>query len=514
MRRSPRIPNRNKGVLARKTASTADLPAPIGGLNTRDSLSMMPVTDAISLVNWLPQANGLTSRKGLTERTTGYSATPETVLSYKYGSNRKLITASDDDLYTDNGAGTLTSLGTGFGNARWDAVQLGQNMVLVNGADAPRNYDGSSLTTPTFGGDLNTYGADNIDGIHKHKNRVYMWDTEYPNFFYGGVNSVSGSFAEFNLDRVSDTSGNLIEMKTISRDAGDGPDDYAAFILDTGEVLIYQGSDPGTANNWALVGKYQIPPIIAKNCAIEFSGDVLILTNQDIVKLSEVIKFGGEEGGFNIKPSKLSGAIATDYAIYGSNYGWQLTTYPSEGWIIINVPVATNTEYHQYVINTTTGASTKLEGWNAAQFGKLNDALYFGNNTSLFQAQEGDDDDGADIALVARPAFSNLGTAARKKVSNARLYVESEGSLDVDMEIGYDYNFPNFQGTQTSQVTGALWDVASWDVAEWSGTQARLIDFVTSGLGVYVSPQIRTQISGQQVKWYSTTYNFNVAENY
>ena len=40
------------------------LPAPVGGLNVRDSLDLMPQTDAIILDNYLPQDTKLSLRKG------------------------------------------------------------------------------------------------------------------------------------------------------------------------------------------------------------------------------------------------------------------------------------------------------------------------------------------------------------------------------------------------------------------------------------------------------------------
>jgi len=508
-----RLPRRIKAQLAQATAQTADLPAPIGGLNTRDTLAAMPPIDAPVLINWIPDVEGLKARNGYVEATTGYAGAPETAITYIDGNNRVLITAAADTLNTDDGS-TLTSLGTGFANARWDGVKLGANMVLVNGADAPRNFDGSTLTTPSFSGDLATYGEENIDGIHKHGNRIYMWDTGYGNFFYGGVNSVSGAFTEFQLDRVSNTGGNIVEVKDITFDSGQGVDDYIAFILDTGEVVVYQGTDPSDATNWTLIGKYLIPPIISKNCAMEFAGDVFILTKRDIVRLSEVIKTSSNAGGFVLNPSKLSGGISRDFNSYGNNYGWRITSYPAEGWIIINVPIATNTEYRQYIINTVGSASTEFNGWNASVFGVLDDKLFFGNGTTLWQANSGNSDNGSAIQLTCRQAFSNLGSPRKKKISNARLYMESEGLLDVEVSIGIDFNFPNFQGTQSSATIGAEWDLADWDLAEWAGLQARLVNFVTSGFGVYVSIQTRLQVSGQTVKWYSTTYNFDIAKTY
>lgn len=514
MRPIPRIGRANKGKIAQKTARTVDVPAPIGGLNTRDSLSLMPITDAVTLTNWVPASTGLMCRRGYQEATTSYSTSVESVIPYVSGAIKTLITAHNGNLYTDDGAGTASSIGSGYSNNRWFAAQVSSNMILVNGEDAPQQFNGSTISTPSYSGDLATYGEENINGIVKHKSRLYMWDSRYGNFFYGGTNSVSGAFTEFDLDQVSDTAGNILEIKTISRDAGDGPDDYIAFMLDTGEVLIYQGSDPGNANDWSLVGKYMTPPLVAKGCAISFAGDVLMVVQNDLIKLSEVIKYGSQEGGFNITPSKLSGAIYDAYQTYGTNYGWQLISYPTAGWIIINIPVAVGSEYIQYVVNTVTGAATKFEGWNAIQFGYLNGVLYFGASVDLYKADSGLDDNGADISLVALPAYNNLGIPQRKKVSNARQYMLSEGELNIDLSIGYDYEAPSFQGTQTSFADGAEWDAADWDAENWAGLSSRLINFVTSGVGLYVSAQTSIKLSGQQLVWHSTTYNFDLANAY
>lgn len=513
MRPVPRIPRRQRGQIAGETARTQDIPAPIGGLNTRDNLALMPVVDAVKLVNWLPSANGLISRNGYIEATTSYTSPVETIIPYVDGTTALLITVSDGVMYTDDGDGTRASIATGLSNSRWFAAKVANNMVLVNGTDAPRNYDGSTVTTPTFSGDLATYGEEKIDGITKFKSRLFMWDSEYGNFFYGGVNSVSGAFAEFNLDQVSNTGGNILEIASISRDAGDGADDYCAFILDTGEILIYQGSDPGDANSWALVGKYRVPPLISKGCAYEFSGDVLLLTRADLIKLSDVIKYGSEGGGFNITPSKLSGAIASDFVSYGSNYGWSITSYPAKGWLIINVPEAEGTAYHQYIVDTVTGSATKFEGWDAIQFGYLNGSLYFGG-ADLYKADSGTEDNGSEISLIALPAYNNLGIPRRKRVSNARVYFLAEGDLDIDMSLGYDFDIPISQGIQTSVSTAAAWDDAEWDMEDWAGQTSRNISFVAAGIGQYVSAQLKINIQGQTLTWYSTTYNFDIAAAY
>lgn len=46
------------------TATTASVPAPIGGWNARDSLANMSPTDAVQLVNWFPTPTDVTMRSG------------------------------------------------------------------------------------------------------------------------------------------------------------------------------------------------------------------------------------------------------------------------------------------------------------------------------------------------------------------------------------------------------------------------------------------------------------------
>jgi len=54
------------GRAKQNTASTASIPAPIGGWNARDSLANMSPTDAVQLINWFPTPTDVTMRSGYT----------------------------------------------------------------------------------------------------------------------------------------------------------------------------------------------------------------------------------------------------------------------------------------------------------------------------------------------------------------------------------------------------------------------------------------------------------------
>lgn len=516
----PIIPRRQKAEIASQPKAVQfPVPAPTGGVNTRDSRSEMDIRDAITMENWIPESNGVRSRTGYEEFGTIASGNVETLIPYEYAAVQQLISFAGTVMYkTGTGGGAGTSIQTGLANARWQSSQLGQNRIFVNGSDAPLNFDGTSVTTPTFSGDISTPGADTMDGIHSFKDRIYMWDSGTSDFYYGDTSAVSGAFTKFELGKVSTSGGNLLIMETLSRDAGDGMDDFAVFILTTGEVIMYQGSNPGDATNWSLIGKYFMSPPISIRSAARFGGDIFVITRNDVVTVGNVIKSGGgQEGGqgFNITPSKLSGAIQDDFAVFGTNYGFEMQLYGSAGWVLVNIPETTNSKYHQWVISTTTGASTKFVGWDAQVFAVFNNNLYFGQLSNIFQADSGLDDNGQDIQLRSTQAFSDFEDGHIKALSGYKLFIRAEGTVNIGASFAFDYGEASFPSPSESQVSGAAWDVAAWDTAEWAGVNiARSIAFGIGGSGVMVAPQLSLDVAGQQIFLYNQIYNFTISNTF
>lgn len=506
-------------IASQPKANQISVPAPTGGVNTRDSRSDMDIRDAITMENFIPESDGVRSRTGYTTFGTVASGNVETLIPYEYASVQQLISFAGTVMYkTSTSGGAGTSIQTGLSNARWQSAQLGQNMVFINGADAPLNFEGTTVTTPTFTGDLATTGEETMNGGHSFKNRLYLWDSGTSDFYYGDTDAVAGAFTKFELGLVATSGGNLLIMETLSRDAGDGMDDFAVFILTTGEVIMYQGSNPGDATNWSLIGKYFMSPPVSIRSAARFAGDILVITRNDIVTLGNVItEGGGQEGGqgFNLNPSKLSGGIQDDFANFGSNFGFEMQLYGSAGWIIANIPETTNSKYHQWVISTTTGAATKFTNWNSQVFAVFNNNLYYGQSNNIFQADSGLSDNGAEIQLRSQQAFTDFQDGHRKNVTGYKLFARAEGTINVGVSFAFDYGTPSFPGVSESVVSGAEWDTATWDDAEWAGNNvARVINFGTGGSGVTVSAQISIDVSGQQIFLYDQIYNFIVSNTF
>ena len=495
------------------TAKQIELPAPFGGYNSRDSRASMPPQDAVTFTNMVSESGGVKSRRGYESFCDGVTGNVGFLKEYINGVTINMVVGAGDNLYEVDANGSATSLGSGYSNTDWMSAKIAANMVLVNGVDGPLTYNGSAISgsAGAYTGDIATPGANTMDGVHLYGNRLYMWDSSKGDFFYGGTDAVSGGFTKFALSNVSATGGNLLMMQTITRDGGAGPDDYAAFILSTGEVLVYQGTNPASASSFALVGKYFIPPPIGKRCSVRLGGDVLVLTQQDTISLSEVMQLSTDGQGFVINPSKSSGGIAGDFSVYGGNSGWELVAYGKKGWIITNVPETVNTTYHQHILVTPTKAPAYFTGWNASTFGVFNEGLYFGGDGVIYRADSGFDDNGADIQCRAQQAFSIFDSPNKKNIKSVSIRYICDTDVSIAATVAYDYGDKTPNVTTATSTIGAEWDTATWDTATWAGAlQVRNTKYMVSGTGVAISVSVGFDINGAQLTWLGTGISMEI----
>ncbi len=483
------------------TNTSVTLPSPTGGWNTRDAESQMPPEDAVVMDNAIPSVGKVVSRWGYASSATGASSNVETLLSYEAGSVDELISASGSVVYKGI-SGTLTSIGTGFSNARWEGVNFNGRLLMVNGSDTPQNFDGSTLSASTITGSGLT-PAD-FDGVAVFKSFVFYWDSATQDFWYGAVNSYQGAFTKFPLSRVGQFGGNLVKIETWNVDGGDGVDDLAVFFMSSGDVIVYQGTDPGDATAWAIVGVYRIGSAIDKRAITKLGSDIVIVTNGDFVLFSEVFR----KGGITTSRSKLSGAISSAALNYGNKFGWQVVNYPRGNLLIINVPIATNSIYHQYCVNTITGAATRFTGINARCWTVHKNVLYFGGNTIIYKADSGFKDGSAGIDMDVQQAYSTLGLPSVKTINTIDPVHRADGNVTVNVDLGYDFDRAILAQAISSESTGTAWG-SDWG-SDWSPEAiTRTRAYIAQGQGTYVSIRFKTNVLGQQISWFSTYYNFS-----
>lgn len=506
------LANQRRPVNRSQKAVPVAVPAPVGGWNTRDSLDAMDPTDAVILDNWFPGLGSCSIRGGTASYATGLGAAVKMLAEFNAGSLRKFIAGANGRIWDISSAGAGVSLASGFASDVWNWAQFddssgGPRMGLVNGSNAPQIYDGATVGPMTISGVGLTPA--NLNGIHIHKNRSYFWDDRTQDFWYSATNALGGALTKFPLGRLQGTGGNMLAMGTYAMDsAGEGPQDYAVFLLTSGDVLMYAGSDPGSATDWQLRGRYNIGAPISKRAVKKVGAELMMVTKAGYVPLSNMLASGrlNEQAA----SGKIRGAALAAVAAYGTQFGWEVFHYPRKNQLIVNAPVSA-TQIVQHVMNTETQAWCRFTGINAQCWGMYNDLPYFGKaDGTVWLYDTGYGDGSATINADGQPAWNYLDDRrVEKRATMIRpLLRTTGGAVTYNVAVGFDFQLLTTSfDVSAPTITSSLWDVSMWDVALWAD------DGITSGIwssvvgmGYAIGVRLRIFTATQGVDWLSTTF--------
>jgi hypothetical protein len=282
---------------------------------------------------------------------------------------------------------------------------------------------------------------------------------------------------------------------------------------------MYAGTDPATANTWALVGRYYGPPPIGRKGWFKFRSDVYFITEEGIVSFTEIRSSGENAGGdgpqedTSYLTDKLGGLFKAAVN-YQTTHGWCGMIYPRGNQLIINVPRtgATNGQYTQFVMNTKGDAWCQFTDWNAICWTLFNRRAYFGTyDGKVVLADEGFTDNGAEIKCVARQAWNTFdddnGMGEADKHFHAITFaVSADGApaISCALNVNFEDDQPQF-GTTAAAAQGAAWDVTDWDTDYWAGAaQTQNITVPVGKLGYIASPWVQAVSVAATIKWFAS----------
>lgn len=131
--------------------ATTSIPAPIGGWNARDPLEGMAPEDAVELVNFFPQPGAVYGRGGSLTKLTVASGHPvDTLIPFTSSTQSKFLAAANGNIYDITDLTTPVSKASGFTSDQWQFAHFNDKCVLLNGADGPQIYDGSTVAASTI----------------------------------------------------------------------------------------------------------------------------------------------------------------------------------------------------------------------------------------------------------------------------------------------------------------------------------------------------------------------------
>ena len=497
-----------------RVSQTSSLQAPTGGLNAKDPVANMKETEAVTLENWFPTPSSVDIRNGMVEHVVGFPATVETIALYNDGIDPKLFAAAGSSIYDVTVAGALGAAEvTGLSNVRFQSINMGTAggffLMMVNGEDKLQYYTGTAWDEDGAGS-LTITGVDTADCIHinNFKNRVWLIEKESFNAWYLPVASIAGAATNFDLSGLFKLGGYLMAMANWTIDNASGVDDYAAFITSEGEVALYKGTDPSSANTWALVGTFRMGRPIGRRCFCKAGADVLVLTTDGAFPLSKALLT--DRSQLNLAATdKISTIFNEDIRAYGSLFGWQPIIHPFGQKLIINSPTTEGEVAHQYVMNTSNGSWAKFTGWNAVCWEVLGDDLYFGTTDGVYQADTGNSDNGSEITCVAQQAYSYFGNKTGiKKWSMARCIFTSSGNVRPAILLNVD--FASDRTTVPPSFTdnlGSTWDVAPWDTSSWTRGDSIVKNWQSiTGVGYAGGIRVVVQTKDITCRWQSTDF--------
>lgn len=468
------LPKYGSRPLYQQTGKVSTIPAPIGGWNARDPIPELPPEDAVVLDNFIPGTGGVTLRNGYASFATGMTSPVESLMEYSSTDGTgKLFAAAGTSIWNITAGGAVGAANlTSLTNARWQqtmfATSGGNYLIIANGADSVRNYDGSSWTTPS----ITNVTSSTLISPFAHVKRLFFIKKNSLSAWYLPVESISGAASELNFGSQCRLGGYLIDAASWTRDGGSGSEDYAVFLTSEGEAIIYSGSDPSSASTWNQVGVFKIPNPIGRRCLVKTGADLGVITSQGLLPLSEILPLASSAAGKSAATNKIQGAFASAYMSSGSNFGWQTIEYPKGGLLIVNIPVLENSSQVQFVMNSLTGAWCRFTDINSNCFSLLGDDLYFGGNAgTVYLVNDEYLDDGDPISGDILTSFQNYGTSGFKKFTMARplFYAPSAYVPAVELKVDFDTSASTLSAPTLSS-GGAPWDTSDWDTSDWAAS--------------------------------------------
>lgn len=258
-------------VNTRQTARTLTIPAPIGGLNGRDSLAAMPPKDAFLLDNWVPGTATVDSRNGNEPHVNDIGTDPvESLVAYNGGADKVLLAFAGDSI--------------------WDAT-------VPSPPDGPEIVGDPSFNTPAYwavsgAGNSVAGGKANWGGTSG-----FIWKT-------GGAGVVAGLTYKITYTIDVATSGSMRVY------LGNGPTNFGA-VRSTVGTFIDIVTAPAAPPEWGMVSSSFVGSVIEFSIVEVPAPPVALQTGRSSARMITTM-FSNAGAQFLVGVSGLDVAISFD----------------------------------------------------------------------------------------------------------------------------------------------------------------------------------------------------------
>jgi len=369
----------------------------------------------------------------------------------------------DDEALTDGGGGAATA----------DGASDSASAVTITGVD-----------------------TDDLSHVWQFKERLFFIEKNTLKAWFLPVDSIGGAAGELNFGSVFRLGGSLLFGATWSLDSGDGLDDKCVFVTDAGEVAVYEGTNPGSAATWALVGVYRIGRPVNKHGYFPAGGELYILTDEGIVGVSESIQAD--------RATLLGGTLTANIrdawqdAVTNASTAQPLnaTVWPAESMLLIGTALTKDGVPLAYVANARTNSWCRFTNYDIRCGVVFQDAFYFASDGGvIYQGEVGGTDAGTAYTAYCVPKFSEAGVPNIKIANHAGLLARAQDVFNFSMQGFSDYELANFPAPQAigEASSASVWGTGTWGSAVWGGGFGRITQQrwkTVSAQGFSVSPGV------------------------
>lgn len=363
-----------------------------------------------------------------------------------------IIVASDDDIYVyQKVGGTYTQVATkgGYSTSEWRWAYLNHQIIMVNGQD-----NAQQIFVTDFG--LGTQSVTIQDwSINGAPSLVFDWvatlnaqicagyGTDMSVWYLpvGYVQTDNNATAkEFDLADTSGTfkkGGHIVAGFNISRDSGMNLNAYIGFLTNQGEAIVYSGNDLDDPTNIAFHGTYQTGYPLGKTPFINWSGDLIIMTNKGFISAHSIFANGENQNAQYIFSQRINTWVLDQAAKFGSQHGFMGLVVPNEDMVLFNIPQGGDT-FVQAVMNITSGKWSQFDGINAYTMCVADGNLLFGMADGVYQYGASSLDTNF-IPLEIWTSYNNCGADFLKRLNMLQLRHASSDKINISFETYKDF---------------------------------------------------------------------------
>ena len=481
---------------------TETLPAPTRGIIQHENEAYMQPGGAIVADNWLPTMKGIKLRGGcirfcdLHALDVPVPPVPDpsrkpvvSAFTYITATQQRMFAAQQTKLFECT-TSTPVLVASGRTSGNYGTAQItnaaGVNfLIAVNDAgDLPLRFNGTSWATlanssgTASDGVTNIYGA-TVSYVCKYRNRLYFVGSKSMSMWFLPVGAVGGALTEIPMSASTTKGGYILFAASWSIDAGDGIDDKLAIVTSEGEILIFSGGDPAT--DFTQEGRYAISPPLGINAWSNVGGDLLILTVDGIVPISQAITKSAGQLELALVTRAIKPMWRSEVALKRA-YPWTMAKWDDYGANFVTFPGGPAGNRYCLAMNNTTGAFARCVGWDAMCFIRKGADMFFGTQDGIvMQADRTGKDDGLPYVATLVFGWDTFGQPSNEFIWHQARAVFSSGNAEPFQPMlsactDYVITIPPPPPAGPDPGGGGGWDAGLWDTTPPSVSGAAVWD--------------------------------------